>query len=262
MSATTISKTKSTELAVGKPRTVVIRVAAAIPVLRATLAFAGRDDITPAICGTLLTAGDQAITALATDRYRVLSARLPVLARREAVDADPIGRGLDGIPESGIFLPNELVQWIVRTGPSFTKAGYWPSVLELTSELLPPKPAGGQLVRLTARLTHVGGDEQYQEYRTHVLAKHGFPHRVAQLIDDARKAPTDDSPFALNPEFLAQLRVLVAKGEHVQFRPTKQPDPDSGKRGPVHFQTAPLDGQNTYEGLLQPSLDSAFRSAA
>lgn len=174
-----------------KKNTVTIRTGLAKYMADAMLAAADKEGWTPIIEGAHIRVADSALTAIATDRYRVHL--LPIEIEGKAKDHD-------------FVMPRNLLTWLSKNAATFNRShGALNPVVTITT--VPPgeeKDDNG-LCEITVR--------KDADVDTDVLTMRGqlvrgnFPP-VERLVEAARNAEVVATPPLLDLDFMASMRAL------------------------------------------------------
>lgn len=198
----------------------------ALYLARAGVAAASKDDVTPVITGVLLSATDDAVKIVSTDRYRIHRAIVTV----EGVGSfDPI------------LIPSKALRWLIAN-TSFFGRGMLPPIVtfDATRTSLAERPPAGGLRLAVGTLTitireNSADDADFLSYKTDLI-NGSFPIAVERLLDEAllQEADTTDDAGTIDLDFLAGCRALAGnryEKPHVRFVPA--PDGARAKVGRV-----------------------------
>ena len=191
------------------------------------LSSAGRDDITPVICGALVTVADGRVKVTSTDRYRVTLATLSV----ESVTGD-----------HEFIIPRAALEWLAKNAGALGRY-----MIDYQRVTIATDDAGGLV------LTVIDGqtleNRNTLAYSGHVT-KGKFPP-VERLVEKAREAKAVAAEATLNLDMLVAVRKLAPRGQAPTVKFTESDNPN--RPGPVYF-TFWGNGAIAAEVLVQPNL--------
>ena len=189
------------------------------------LSAASKDDVTPVICGALLTVVDGVLRTTSTDRYRVHTALIDIL---------------DKPADHEFIMPRSALMWLSKNATAFGSFQSRNHIVTVTTNLT--------ALNITVRESDQPEAESVS-WNGHTT-KGNFPP-VITLIDTARAAESGKTEARLNLEFMSQIKVLghLRDLPTIKFTPTGNPD----KPGPVYI-AFHSSGKTYAEALLQPGI--------
>lgn len=218
-----------------KKNTVTMKAGTAKYLADAMLAGSSKDNLTPVICAAKVTIKGGALTAIATDRYRV-----------HMVHLDVEGKAKD----HEFVIGRELLTWLSKNANAFRSRGN--SVFNPTVTIETREPSGeqgddGLCVITVCRDADLDTDVLTM---TGTLVRGNFPH-VYRLVDTARIAEANAADIVLNLDFMASVRALSpAQGINPKIRFTVASNPN--KPGPIYLAWG--NDRVIAEALIQPNL--------
>lgn len=194
----------------------------------AALSAVSRDDITPVICGALITREGDKLRMVCTDRYRAHTA----LVATKSIEGD-----------LEFIIPREALGWLSKNLSYF--GSYMRVHNRITIDVEPHEESGRLTVTVAEHETEDADSVVWSGHHT----KGNFPP-VIRIIEKARDAEAILATPRFNLGFLAPAAKLQRHREgHPEFKFTASDTP--GKDGPLYM--AFRDGDEVYaEAILQP----------
>ncbi|UCR89284.1 DNA polymerase III subunit beta family protein [Mycetocola spongiae] len=196
-----------------------------------TVVAASRDDIAPSICAVRWVVTEKELRLVATDRYRMHTATLPI----------------QGAPAPAEFTaPLSLMQWVQRNARAFWRE--WPKVGENVAPVKVEFDPETGLIAFEVLTPNAGVALRMSGE----AVKGNFPSMLT-LLASARESEPFAGPVGLKPKFFGDLGKLAQRDDTPKMVLTSNPTSDS-KPGPVIFTYAGTGGDVYAEALIQPNL--------
>ncbi|MFC5930864.1 hypothetical protein [Cryobacterium melibiosiphilum] len=190
------------------------------------LSAASKDDVTPVICGALLTVSNGALRTTSTDRYRVHTALIDIEGKSE---------------DHEFIISRSSLEWLDKNVGTFGSFQAHRQRVTITTNL--------DALNITVRASDLPEAESVSwSGRT---TKGNFPP-VIRLIEKARESEPISAEASFRLEYLAKAKVLSHLGDAPLIRFTVSENPN--KPGPVYFAFSSA-GKVYAEAIIQPNLN-------
>jgi hypothetical protein len=206
--------------------TVILDAHVARYIAAATLPAVSSDDVTPILTGVHFSVEDGQLRVASTDRYRVHTARVPIIG--------------DAPKALNAIVPRAAMLWLSKNAAAFSRGrAPWSPVVEITFT--------GNRVRFAVR-EDKDMSEPDELTLSAALIKGKFPP-VVDLVAKVRDAEAVPAGATLHVDYLASVRAIGDGRRVAAIRFTK--GTGKTKEGPVYIQSG------LGEAIIQPSGETA-----